>query len=58
MTKAAKIREMYAAGRSVNDIAEIVECLPEYVRVVARQRTYRGQSAADRKYRGDRASPP
>lgn len=38
MTKAARIRELYAQGKSTSAIAEIVGCSAGYVRVCARQR--------------------
>ncbi len=50
MTKADRIRELYATGLDVNAIAERVGCRSEYVRVCARQRA-NGLSRADKKYR-------
>jgi hypothetical protein len=50
MTKADRIRALYAEGLSTSEIAEEVECLPEYVRVVARQRKNSGTSEIDRRY--------
>jgi hypothetical protein len=55
VAKAQRIRELYKAGKSIREIAEIVGCLPEYVRVVARQRTSASgnpiQEAANRNWR-------
>ena len=39
MSKASKIRNLYQIGLTVKEIADEVGCLPEYVRVCARQRT-------------------
>lgn len=50
-TKAENIMRLYAKGLSTTEIAEIVGCLPEYVRVVARQRKGWGLSENDRRYR-------
>jgi len=38
MTKADRIRTLYAAGKDSKEIAELVGCHPDYVRVAARQR--------------------
>lgn len=46
-TKSDRIRALYAEGKSVSEIAEIVGCLPEYVRVVKQRAN--GRSKADRK---------
>lgn len=47
-TKSDRIRALYAEGKSVAEIADVVGCLPEYVRVV-RQRS-NGRSNADINY--------
>lgn len=49
MNKAEKIRELYAQGLSTREIAGIVGCRTEYVRVVARQRV-NGSSHIERRY--------
>lgn len=50
-TKSSRIMRLYGKGAyTVKEIAEIVGCRPEYVRVVARQRKGSGQSDADRRY--------
>lgn len=49
-TKSAKIMRLYEQGLSTREIAEKVDCKPEYVRVVARQRKGRGQSEIDKRY--------
>jgi hypothetical protein len=49
MTKADQILSLYDGKRSTKEIAEIVGCLPEYVRVAARQRKGR-PSKSDRTY--------
>ncbi len=51
MTKAAEILSLYDGARSTREIAKIVGCLPEYVRVVARQRRGAGVSEIDVRYR-------
>lgn len=33
ISKAQRIRKLYAQGKTCNEIAEIVGCLPEYARV-------------------------
>jgi uncharacterized protein YjcR len=38
MSKAARIRELYAQGYETREIADLVGCSPEYVRVAGRQR--------------------
>ena len=38
VSKAQKIRALYAEGKTCNEIAQIVGCLPEYARVCAQQR--------------------
>lgn len=48
MSKAARIRDLYAQGLATGEIAKIVGCRPEYVRVVARQRDEKGYSRADK----------
>ena len=50
MTKADRIRSLYAAGMSVRDIADAVGCSTEYVRVSARQRKDGKASVADLNY--------
>jgi len=52
MTKADEIRAIVAEHSSLTttEIADIVGCLPEYVRVCARQRV-EGASDIDRRYR-------
>ena len=47
MSKAAKIKQLYAQGMSVAQIAEIIGCDPAYVRVCARQRIIGGMSVHD-----------
>lgn len=49
-TKAQRILSLYAKGLSTSEIAARVDCLPEYVRVVARQRKGKGQSEIDKRY--------
>ena len=49
-TKAAQIMELYDGVRSTSEIAKIVGCLPEYVRVVVRQRKGAGVSEIDKRY--------
>lgn len=51
MTKADRIRTLYAAGKSVREICETVGCGDSYVRVAARQRKNGKQSECDRAYR-------
>ena len=55
MSKASEIRALDAAGKSVAEIAEIVGCRREYVRVAARQRKY-GCSRADMKFAPKKAA--
>lgn len=50
MSKAARIRALYAEGKTTREIADEVGCRPEYVRVVARQRDASGRSAHDDAY--------
>jgi hypothetical protein len=51
VTKSERIRRLYADGfLTVAEIANLVGCLPEYVRVVARQRKDGSVSASDRRY--------
>ena len=50
-TKAARIRALYAEGKTCKEIAAIVGCLPAYARVYARQRQPGAGSHADRKWR-------
>lgn len=49
MSKSSQILSLYDGVRSTREIADIVGCLPEYVRIVARQRRGRA-SETDRKY--------
>lgn len=50
MTKAQRIRELYAKGYTPPEIAKIVGCLDSYARVCARQRVGGSQCSADVKY--------
>ena len=52
ISKAERIRYLYRTGEYTTAmIAEVVGCLPEYVRVAARQRVLAdGTSEIDRKY--------
>jgi hypothetical protein len=51
MTKAERIRKLYADGfLSVKEIAALVGCRPEYVRVSARQRAGGRRSTSDQNY--------
>jgi uncharacterized protein YjcR len=49
MSKAAQIRKLYAQGKGTSEIAELVGCSPEYVRVAGRQRRD-GKSLAQMAY--------
>lgn len=49
-TKADRIRKLYAAGFSVQEVARIVGCRDEYVRVCARQRADGRRSEIDKRY--------
>jgi len=49
MTKADQIRALYAKGYSVREIAGVIGCREEYVRVCARQRA-NGVSKAEMKW--------
>lgn len=49
-TKSAEIMRLYEQGLSTREIADLVGCRPEYVRVVARQRKGSGRSDIDRRY--------
>jgi uncharacterized protein YjcR len=51
MSKAARIRELYAQGFSVREIADKVGCSPEYVRIAARQRAGGSHSEGDKRWR-------
>ena len=53
MTKAQRIRELYKTGQYTTvQIADVVGCRPEYVRVVARQRPASGgMSETERRWR-------
>ena len=48
-SKAGRIRDLYEVGLSVQEIAAVVECKEEYVRVCARQRKD-GMSVAEESY--------
>lgn len=51
MSKAQRIRELYAHGYSIKQVAEIVGCRDSYVRTCARQRVLEGgRSIADIRY--------
>lgn len=50
-TKAQRILDLYDGVRTTREIAAIVGCRPEYVRVVARQRQGTSMSDIDRRYR-------
>lgn len=50
MSKAAQIRKLYAQGKGTSEIAGIVGCLPEYVRVVRQRDALGGKSVADIRY--------
>lgn len=50
LSKAERIRRLYAAGKSDQEIAEIVGCGRAYVRTAARQRVDGRRSANDRRY--------
>lgn len=51
MSKKERILRLYDGQRSTREIAKLVGCLPEYVRVVARQRKGGSYSVADLNYR-------
>ena len=50
MSKSALIMSLYDGKRTTRQIADIVGCAPEYVRVVARQRKGGSYSETDRRY--------
>lgn len=50
MTKADQIRTLYAAGKSVKEICQIVGCSDSYVRTAARQRVGGRMSKHDAAY--------
>ena len=50
ISKAQRIRALYAQGKTCNEIAEIVGCRPEYARVCAQQRVGGADSNADTAY--------
>lgn len=50
-SKAARIRELYAQGLGTAEIAKVVGCKPEYVRVAGRQRKD-GPSPHDKRWHG------
>lgn len=51
MSKAARIRELYAKGKTCGEIAQIVGCRVEYARVCAQQRRGEGgRSQSDERY--------
>lgn len=56
MTKADRIRALYAEGRTIKQIAEIVGCREEYARVCAQQRVNGRYSAADVRYAPEKAA--
>jgi DNA invertase Pin-like site-specific DNA recombinase len=49
MSKAERIRKLFAKGKSTTEIAKIVGCTTTYARVCARQRI-NGQSVWDKAY--------
>lgn len=49
VSKAARIRELLAEGKSTREIADLLGCDPAYVRVAGRQRQ-KGVSSADERY--------
>lgn len=49
-TKSEQILALHDGKRTPREIADIVGCRPEYVRVVARQRRGSGMSDIDRRY--------
>ena len=49
-SKVERIRRLWDGKRTTKEIATIVGCMPEYVRVVARQRKFHGVSDIDRRY--------
>ena len=51
MSKASRIRELYAQGLGTAEIARSVGCNPAYVRVAGRQRKDGTDSPADTKWR-------
>ena len=51
MTKAQQILDLDNGKRTTRAIADIIGCLPAYVRVVLRQRMGTGESDIDRRYR-------
>lgn len=51
MTKSQQIMALYDGKRTTREIADLVGCKPEYVRVVARQRKGGGLSEIDHRYR-------
>ena len=53
MSKAARIRELYAKGVGCTEIARIIGCRPEYARVCAQQRVHKGKSNSDKRYLSD-----
>lgn len=51
MTKSQRILELYKTGKyTTRQIADVVDCRTEYVRVVARQRRGRSLSETDLRY--------
>lgn len=50
MSKASRIRELYAQGLGTREIADRVGCRIEYVRVAARQRKDGNNSEIDTRY--------
>ena len=50
MTKAQRIRELYAQGKTCGEIAALIGCRVEYARVCAQQRA-KGESRADKNWK-------
>lgn len=50
MTKKAEILHLLSKGHSTREVAEIVGCRSEYVRVASRQRGAAGTSQHDKNY--------
>ena len=50
ISKAQRIRALYAQGKTCREIADIVGCRPEYARVCAQQRVGGADSNADTAY--------
>lgn len=54
-SKAARIRNLYAEGKTTTEIAGIVGCLPAYARAV-KQRNESGDSDTNRRWREKNAA--